>query len=65
MGWSSGSQLADEVWRLVRPHLLVGSRMPLAKGIIKIFESYDCDTMEECERLQKDAAPKRRPREED
>lgn len=59
MGWSGGSELAYDVWKLVRPLTYEGKdRKKIAKKIIALFESQDCDTMYECEQLCKDAGVK-------
>jgi hypothetical protein len=55
MGWASGSGIAREVYDLVRPFIPETERKAVAKKIIKIFESEDCDTMDECEVLMEDA----------
>jgi len=55
MGWASGSELADEVWALFREHVPEASRKNVAKQLVDLFEGHDCDTMQECERLMKDA----------
>ena len=45
MGWSSGSQLAEEVWRLVAPKLVhpVQEREEVANALIELFENHDAD----------------------
>jgi hypothetical protein len=55
MGWASGSQLAEEVWDVVRPLIPAAKRKKAALSIIDSFESYDCDTLDEAETLMKDA----------
>lgn len=55
MGWASGSEIADDIWLLVRKYIPKKDRKKVAKKVIDIFESKDCDTMEECEILCKDA----------
>lgn len=59
MGWASGSEIADGVWDLVREHVPADKRKDVAKRVIRLFEDYDCDTMEGCEQLQKDARAKK------
>lgn len=55
MGWAGGSEVASDVWKLVRPHIPAAKRRAVAKKLIKVFENQDCDTMEEAELLWKDA----------
>lgn len=57
MGWASGSELAEEIWDIVRPYIPNGDqgRKLIARDIIEAFENHDCDTMDECEQLQEDA----------
>lgn len=55
MGWASGSSLAADIWSLVRRHIPKEKRPRVAKNLIDLFESEDCDTMEEAEQLCRDA----------
>lgn len=56
MGWASGSELAEEVWLVVRRHIPEGDQRTLAaREIIDIFEGADCDTIDEAETLCIDA----------
>lgn len=55
MGWASGSEIAEDIWKLVRVHIPRKERKDIANQIIEIFEDKDCDTMEEAELLSKDA----------
>lgn len=55
MGWASGSYLAQKVWDLfveTRGYSEISKRL-FAKELVDIFESEDCDTMDECEFVQK------------
>lgn len=54
MGWSSGSELAEEVWDMFRG-LIRKDKKKYAKRLIELFENMDCDTIYECEQLCKDA----------
>lgn len=65
MGWASGSRMAADIWALFRPHVPVKARKHVAKKLVDIFEGEDCDTMDECERLMKDAGLDRRWEEEE
>lgn len=55
MGWASGSMLADSVWSMFRKHVPAKNRKAVAKRLVDLFEGEDCDTMDECEQLMKDA----------
>jgi len=55
MGWASGSELAESVWSLVRDHIPQRRRKEVALDLIDLFENMDCDTIEECEELCRDA----------
>lgn len=55
MGWSGGSILAEQIWDLVRPYISADDRKKIAKKMVKLFESEDCDTIYECEQLMLDA----------
>ena len=43
MGWSSGSELAQEVWDAVYPHLPKKARQDVAQQIVEAFENHDAD----------------------
>jgi hypothetical protein len=64
MGWASGSALADDVWALFRKHVPAKNRRAVARKLVDMFEGEDCDTMDECERLMKDAGLDKRWEEE-
>ena len=49
MGWSSGSSLAQELWDDIKSTLTDEQKKKVKKAIIKHFENYDCDTLEEVE----------------
>lgn len=55
MGWASGSELAEIVWDATRPYIHEKDRKIVANAVIDAFEDKDCDTMDECEQLMKDA----------
>lgn len=56
MGWASGSELAEEIWKMMRPLTMPGKeRKKCAKKLVDLFEDMDCDTMYECEQLCEDA----------
>lgn len=49
MGWASGSELADDLWRVTEKLIPKEKRKGLAKQWVKAFQSMDCDTMHETE----------------
>jgi hypothetical protein len=55
MGWCRGSEIAEDVWKLMRPFVYVKERKRIARKLIDIFENHDADTMEEAEQLWQDA----------
>lgn len=55
MGWATGSELADDIWMLVHKYIPINEKKKIARKFINIFETFDCDTMSECEQLFKDA----------
>lgn len=56
MGWAGGSQIATRVYKSIQDKLDPLGRRYFAKSLIAIFEDSDCDTMDECEEIQKAAA---------
>lgn len=64
MGWAGGSGIASDVWDLVRKYVPDNQRKTVALKLIDVFEDNDCDTMNECERLMKDAGLENRREEE-
>jgi hypothetical protein len=55
MGWGSGSALASQVWDLFRKYVSAQKKKKISRKLIKLFESYDCDTLFECVQLMQDA----------
>ncbi len=55
MGWASGSELAEDVWTIVRKHLPREKRKSAATRIVELFELHDCDTLYEARTLMEDA----------
>lgn len=59
MGWCSGSGLAESVWDLFEEYVDIvryddGEEVAKAAiNLVYLFESRDCDTMDECEFIQK------------
>jgi hypothetical protein len=47
MGWSSGSQLAQELWEELREYITVRHRSSAAETIIESFECHDADDWDE------------------
>lgn len=55
MGWASGSQLADEVWGIVREFVPHHKRRTIAREIIDVFENEDADAWDENDLICEDA----------
>ena len=55
MGWASRSELAEEIWDVVRSLIPVETRRKVARLIVRAFEDRDCDTLDEAETLIADA----------
>lgn len=55
MGWAEGSELADEMWKIIRPLTGPANKKRIAKKVVALFEDQDCDTMYECKKLCADA----------
>lgn len=52
MGWSSGSEIAEEFWDLVKDYIPSSKqRKYVARKLIAIVEDFDCDTIEEATEL--------------
>ena len=49
MGWASGSSILDDVAKIVMPLIPKEKRAKAAAKLIDVFESEDCDTINECE----------------
>lgn len=47
MGWATGSALAEELWRDLKPLIPKDRRPQAADAMVKRFEDYDCDTLDE------------------
>jgi hypothetical protein len=54
MGWASGSYLAEDIWNLVREYIPDKDRVQVARRFVELFQSFDCDTLQECDQLMKD-----------
>ena len=44
MGWSTGSELATELWTILNKYIPKNKKEELADKLICLFENYDCDT---------------------
>lgn len=53
MGWSSGSSLMSEVIVSALKHVPTSCRKKFYKELIEAFEQCDCDTLYECEGIDK------------
>ena len=47
MGWSSGAELADNLWSRITDLIPVDKRPEVARIFIEEFKKFDCDCMEE------------------
>lgn len=47
MGWCSGAEIADDLWKMVEKHIAPSKRQQLARDWVDFFESHDCDCMME------------------
>jgi len=59
MGWASGSEIAEKVWKVVSKVIPEKDKKRIARKLITIFENADCDTMYECKDLIRCANLKR------
>lgn len=55
MGWSSGSELAEDIWNTISNHISKDNQEKVARKLIELFENYDCDTIDEAYKLCKAA----------
>ena len=55
MGWASGTELAEDVWKLFRKYVPEKERTVVAKQLIEAFRDADWDTVDEAETLATDA----------
>lgn len=61
MGWASGADLAEEVWKAVRKRMPKEHRQEVARKIVDAFENHDADTLDdEAPALMKTAYPEGR-----
>ena len=51
MGWAGGSILAEEIWKVVSKEIPKKAHKKIARKLIDLFESEDCDTIDEAEDL--------------
>jgi hypothetical protein len=49
MGWASGADLAEEVWKAVEGHIPPEKVREVAEKIAAVFRKRDCDTLQEIE----------------
>lgn len=47
MGWGSGAELADNLWRDIQHYIPHNKRQDVARSFVYHFENQDCDTMHE------------------
>jgi putative lipoic acid-binding regulatory protein len=46
MGWASGSELADDVWKVVKKYIPKDKKKEVAIKIVDLFQDYDADAWE-------------------
>lgn len=49
MGWGSGANLADKLWKDIYKYIPADRRQDAARTFVYHFENYDCDQMLETE----------------
>lgn len=59
MGWAEGSELAQEIWNFIRKDINPDRKKKFAIKLIDMMEDRDCDTMYECDEIQKAAGNKK------
>lgn len=55
MGWASGADFAEDMWKIVRPNLLQKELRDTAYKLVKLFREHDCDNIMEAKLLYADA----------
>jgi hypothetical protein len=53
MGWSSGAELAGDVWDLFKKYVPAKDQKRVATKLVDLFENQDCDNICEVEELCK------------
>jgi hypothetical protein len=48
MGWSSGSELAENLWWEIEKYIPESEKSTVAANICDMFANRDCDTLPEC-----------------
>jgi hypothetical protein len=48
MGWANGSELMDEVIKVIKPEIPDDRRVKVYRELIRAFEAQDADTLLEC-----------------
>lgn len=44
MGWASGTELLDTIWRIISLEIEPDARTSVAIKLCNLFQDYDCDT---------------------
>jgi len=47
MGWTTGSEIAQDLWNAIKDELNDKQKKKIKEAIIEVFEDFDCDTMYE------------------
>jgi hypothetical protein len=55
MGWSSGAELAEELWCHISDFVPKEYHKHVARHVVSLFEDYDCDNIDEARQLIKAA----------
>lgn len=55
MGWATGSEIAEEVWKVVKDAVPSQNRQYVADKLLEIFENHDADAFDSDMEIVKDA----------
>jgi hypothetical protein len=55
MGWSSGVELAEKVWEIVKKEIPQYERARIARELVSAWLDMDCDNIDEAEDLYKES----------
>lgn len=55
MGWATGSELANDTYKVVRRYIPEKARKRIARKIIDLFQNHDADDWQEYDLIVKDA----------
>lgn len=46
MGWCTGTEIAEEVWKRIKPHVPIKKHKEVTKALVDVFSEYDADDWE-------------------